>query len=138
MRKSDGEAQRKSSLSDCTWLERWVWILIFETFEIPNSFREPGSSLYFLYILIFLFSFFFIHIFFLYLFLSFFYYSPWTLNCIVPTSSPMLRCLLVLGQRGDRDKVDTRNIFPFGEILEIFNLGTILGSSLNWRSILTW
>jgi uncharacterized protein YjhX (UPF0386 family) len=26
MAKSDPEAQRKSSLSDCTWLEKRVWI----------------------------------------------------------------------------------------------------------------
>jgi hypothetical protein len=26
MTKRDPEVQRKSSLSDCTWLERWVWI----------------------------------------------------------------------------------------------------------------
>jgi hypothetical protein len=37
MAKSDPEAQRKSSLSDCTWLERGVWILNLETFEIPNA-----------------------------------------------------------------------------------------------------
>jgi hypothetical protein len=37
MAKSDPEAQSKSSLSDCTWLERWVWILNLETFEIPNA-----------------------------------------------------------------------------------------------------
>jgi hypothetical protein len=24
--KSDPGAQRKSSLSDCTWFEKWVWI----------------------------------------------------------------------------------------------------------------
>jgi hypothetical protein len=35
--KSDPEAQRKSSLSDFTWLERCVWILNLETFEIPNA-----------------------------------------------------------------------------------------------------
>jgi hypothetical protein len=36
----------------------------------------------------------------------------------------MLRRLLVLGQIGDKDKVGIGNI-SFGEILEIFNLGTI-------------
>jgi hypothetical protein len=39
-------------------------------------------------------------------------------NCIVPTSSPMLRCLLVLGQRGDRDKVGTGNTFPLERYLK--------------------
>jgi hypothetical protein len=48
----------------------------------------------------------------------FFICSPWTLNCILPTSSPMLRRLLVLGQRGDRDKVGTRNIFPLERYLK--------------------
>jgi hypothetical protein len=32
MAKSDPEAQTKSSLSDCTWLERWVWVLILKSF----------------------------------------------------------------------------------------------------------
>jgi hypothetical protein len=38
--RSDPKAQRKSSLSDCTWLERYVWILNLETFEIPNALLE--------------------------------------------------------------------------------------------------
>jgi hypothetical protein len=37
MAKSDPEAQRKSLLSDCTWLEKLVWILNLETFEILNA-----------------------------------------------------------------------------------------------------
>jgi hypothetical protein len=45
------------------------------------------------------------------------------------TSSAMLRRLLVLEQRGVRDKVGTRIMLSFGEILEIFILGTILRSS---------
>jgi hypothetical protein len=48
----------------------------------------------------------------------FFICSPWTLNCIIPTSSPMLRRLHVLGQRGDRDKIGTRNIFPLERYLK--------------------
>jgi hypothetical protein len=54
MAKSDSKAQRKSSLSYCTWLERRVWILNLEA-EIPNAFRELGVHfiIYFLYILIF-------------------------------------------------------------------------------------
>jgi hypothetical protein len=48
----------------------------------------------------------------------------------VPTSSPMLRRLLVLRQRGDRDKVGTRNIFP----LERYLKSSILAPScvLSW------
>jgi hypothetical protein len=44
--------------------------------------------------------------------------------------------LLVLEQRGDRDKVGTRNIFPLERYFEIFNLVTILQSSLNYQPIL--
>jgi hypothetical protein len=33
--------------------------------------------------------------------------------------------LLVLGQRGDRDKVGPGNTYSFGEILEIFNNGIV-------------
>jgi hypothetical protein len=66
-------------------------------------------SFFLFFILIFSFIFFFHH---------FFICSPWTLNCIVPTSSPMVRCLLVLRQRGDRDKVGTRNIFPWERYLK--------------------
>jgi hypothetical protein len=39
-------------------------------------------------------------------------------NCIVPTTSPMLRRLLVLRQRGDRDKVGTLNTFPLERYLK--------------------
>jgi hypothetical protein len=87
-------------------------------------FREPGSSLYFICIHthIFCLSFFihfFLYIHFFLFFLShFFICSPWTLNCIVPTSFPMLRRLLVLGQKGDRDKVSNRNIFPLERYLK--------------------
>jgi hypothetical protein len=45
MAKSDPEAQRKSLLSDCTWLEIWVWILSLETLRFLMHFRELGSSL---------------------------------------------------------------------------------------------
>jgi hypothetical protein len=38
--------------------------------------------------------------------------------CMVPTSPPLLRRLLFLGQRGDRDKVGTRNIFPLERYLK--------------------
>jgi hypothetical protein len=99
-----------------------------ESLKFLMHFRELGSSLYFIfisYILIYIFSF--LIFFFLYthffLFLSFFFFfffsfsfsilPPFELyNYIVPTSSPMLRRLLVLEQRGDRDKVGTENSFP--------------------------
>jgi hypothetical protein len=74
MAKSDPEAQRKSSLSDCTWLENEYGSFNLETLKFLMHFREPGSSLYFI----------------LY-----------------------------------------HTYFSFREILEIFNLGTILQSSLN-------
>jgi hypothetical protein len=74
MAKSDPEAQRKSSLSDCTWLEKMsLDLLNLETLKFLTHFREPGSSLYFIFIsyilIFFLFSYF--------LFLSFsFLFSP--------------------------------------------------------------
>jgi hypothetical protein len=113
--KSDLEAQRKSSLSDCTWLEKLVWILNLKLLRFLMHSRELGSSLYFIFITSYIYIY--IYISFLLLFLSFFFHhfficSPWTLNCVAPTSSPMLRRLLILGQRGDRDKVGTIKNFP--------------------------
>jgi hypothetical protein len=63
MAKSDPKAQRKSSLSDCIWLENEYGSFNLEALKFLMHFREPGSSLYFIfisYILIyfFLFSFF--------------------------------------------------------------------------------
>jgi hypothetical protein len=80
MAKSDPEVQRKSSLSDCTWLENKFGSFHLETLKFLMHFRELGSSLYFIfisYILIF-FSFliifsFYTHTFF---FLFFFICSP--------------------------------------------------------------
>jgi hypothetical protein len=114
MEKSGPEAQRKSSLSDCTWLENEYGSFTLEALKFLMHFRQPGSSLYFIFTHTHFFSF--SHIFFLsfFFFLSFshfffflssqfFLFAPlWTLNCIVPTSSPLLRRLLVLGQRGDK------------------------------------
>jgi hypothetical protein len=48
MAKSDPEAQRKSSLSDCTWLENEFGYFNFEALKFLMHFREPGSSLYFI------------------------------------------------------------------------------------------
>jgi hypothetical protein len=74
MAKSDPEAQRKSSLSDCTWLGNEFGSFNLESLKFLMHFREPGSSLFlFLYILIF-FLFFFPHTYTfssLFLFLSF-------------------------------------------------------------------
>jgi hypothetical protein len=80
MAKSDPEAQKKSSLSDCTWLENEYESFKSLNLEFLMHFREPGSSLYFIfisYILIFFifFSFSHTHIFVLPLFFSFFSFS---------------------------------------------------------------
>jgi hypothetical protein len=75
MAKSDLEAQRKSSLSDCTWLENEYGSFNLETLKFLMHFREPGSSLYFYfytYSYFFLLSFFLIHILFLLYFFFFF------------------------------------------------------------------
>jgi hypothetical protein len=47
MAKSDPEAQRKSSLSDCTWSENEYGSFNLEALKFLMHFREPGSSLYF-------------------------------------------------------------------------------------------
>jgi hypothetical protein len=44
--KGDPEAQRKSSLSDCTWLENDNGSFKLEALNFLMHFREPGSSLY--------------------------------------------------------------------------------------------
>jgi hypothetical protein len=75
MTKSDPEAQRKSSLSDCTWLENEYGSFNLETLKFLMHFREPGSSLYFIFTHTHIFSFFCFshaHIFVLSLFFSFF------------------------------------------------------------------
>jgi hypothetical protein len=79
MAKSDLEAQRKSSLSDCTWLENEFGCFNLESLKFLMHFREPGSSLYFIfisYILIFYFFYFFshTHIYVLSSFFSFFFF----------------------------------------------------------------
>jgi hypothetical protein len=47
MAKSDLEAQRKSSLSDCTWLVNEYGSFNLEALKFLMHFREPGSSFYF-------------------------------------------------------------------------------------------
>jgi hypothetical protein len=49
MAKSDPEAQRKSSLSDCTWLENEFGSFNLEAFKVLMHFRGPESSLYFIF-----------------------------------------------------------------------------------------
>jgi hypothetical protein len=49
MAKSDPEAQKKSSLSYCTWLENEFGSFNLETLKFLMHFREPGSSLYFIF-----------------------------------------------------------------------------------------
>jgi hypothetical protein len=56
MAKSDPEAQRKSSLSDCTWLENQFGSFSLETLKFLMHFWEPGSSLYFIHNHFFFFS----------------------------------------------------------------------------------
>jgi hypothetical protein len=85
MAKSDLEAQRKSSLSDCTWLENDYGSFNLEALKFLMHFREPGSSFYFifthahifsLFSYIHIFLFFFILIFFLFLSHQFFLFAP--------------------------------------------------------------
>jgi hypothetical protein len=68
--KSDPEAQRKSSLSDCTWLENEYGSFNLEALKFVMHFRELGSSLYFIFTHTHIFSFFLTYIFFFF-FLSF-------------------------------------------------------------------
>jgi hypothetical protein len=74
MAKNDPEAQRKTSVSDCTWLENEYGSFNLETLKFLMHFREPGSLLYSTYSHFFLFLihifFLYTHFFFLFLFLS--------------------------------------------------------------------
>jgi hypothetical protein len=73
MAKSDPEAQRKSSLSDCTWLENEYGSFNLEALKFLMHFREPGSSLYFIFTHTHIFLFFsYVYIYFFFLFLIFF------------------------------------------------------------------
>jgi hypothetical protein len=83
MSKSDTEAQRKSSLSDCTWLENEYESFNLEALKFLMHFREPGSLFYFTYSHSFLFSYTYIFFIYFFFFLShqiFFICSPWTLK----------------------------------------------------------
>jgi hypothetical protein len=79
MAKSDPETQRNFSLSDCTWLERWVWILNLKHLRFLIHFREPGSLLYFIFINSYFLSYIFF-LFFLHLFLFFFIHIIFSLT----------------------------------------------------------
>jgi hypothetical protein len=78
MAKSDPEAQRKSSLSDYTWLENEYGSFNLEALKFLMHFREPGSSLYFIFTKLIFFFFSYICFFFLSFFFSykFFICSP--------------------------------------------------------------
>jgi hypothetical protein len=69
MAKSDPEAQRKSSLLDCTWFEYEYCSFNLEALKFLMYFREPGSLFYF-----YSYSHFFLFLFFSYIF-SFFFLS---------------------------------------------------------------
>jgi hypothetical protein len=58
MVKNDPEAQKKSSLSDCTRLENERGSFNLETLKFLMHFRELGSSLYFIFTHTHIFSFF--------------------------------------------------------------------------------
>jgi cellulose synthase/poly-beta-1,6-N-acetylglucosamine synthase-like glycosyltransferase len=100
MAKSDPDAQRKSSLSDCTWLENEYGSFNLEALKFLMHFREPGSSLYFYIIhthIFFSFSYFFLytHFFlllsFFFSFIHFFYLLP--LNSKIALYLPPPPCL---------------------------------------------
>jgi hypothetical protein len=76
MAKSDPEAQRKSSLSDCTWLKNEYGSFNLEALKFLMHFREPRSSLYFYF---YTYSYFFLFL--IFLFISFFLSFLFFLNC---------------------------------------------------------
>jgi hypothetical protein len=106
---SDPEAQRKSSLSDCTWLENEFGSFNLETLKFLMHFREPGSSLYFIFTQLIFFSFSHTYIFlflslshfFLFFFLiNFFICSP--LNSKIALYLPPPPCLDIARPRAKR------------------------------------
>jgi cellulose synthase/poly-beta-1,6-N-acetylglucosamine synthase-like glycosyltransferase len=86
MTKSDPEAQRKPSSSDCTWLESEYGSFNLEALKFLMHFREPESSLYFYFYTYSFFLFFSYISFFLFLIFFFFFlikilFAPlWTLK----------------------------------------------------------
>jgi hypothetical protein len=106
-----------------------------EALKFLMHFREPGSSLYFIFIsyilicfshhffsLYSLFFFFFLSFSHFFVFFSFSIFSNllpfWTLKLHCTYLLPMLRSLLVLEQRGHRDKVGTENTFHLERYLK--------------------
>jgi hypothetical protein len=103
-----------------------------EALKFLIHYREPGSSIYFIFththifsFLIFFFIltffFFFLSFFSFFLFLShqFFLFSPlWTMKWHCTYLLPHAKTLLVLGQKSDRDKVGTGNTFPLERYLK--------------------
>jgi hypothetical protein len=86
MAKSDPEAQRKYSLSDCTWFENKFGSFNLQALKFLMHFRELGSSLYFFLVLTFfsfshtyIFSFSLYSFFFLFLSFSLFLFPPFEL-----------------------------------------------------------
>jgi hypothetical protein len=122
MAKSDPEAQRKSSLSDCTWLENEYGSFDLEALKFLMHFREPGSSLFFIFTHTHTFSFFSYFSFFLsfFLFSIFFFFlshknficSP--LNSRIASYLPPPPCLDICSPSSKEviNKVGTRSIFP--------------------------
>jgi hypothetical protein len=108
MAKSDPEAQRKSSLSDCTWLEYEYGSFNLEALKFLMHFREPGSSFIFTHTHIFsfshtyiyFFSFFFLSHFssFSFFFIKNFYLLP--LNSKITLYLPPPPCLDVCSSSG--------------------------------------
>jgi hypothetical protein len=107
MAKSDLEAQRKSSLSDCTWLENEFVSFNLESLKFLMHFREPRSLLYFIFthIHIFFLSFLLIHIFFLFLSHQFLICSP--LNSKIALYLPPPPCLDVCSS-SDKEVIEIR------------------------------
>jgi hypothetical protein len=111
MSKSDPEAQRKSSLSDCTWLENEYGSFNLEALKFLMHFIDPGRLLYFIftsYIYIFFFSSFFSYFgsFFIFLIFSFsfssnFFYSL-PLNSKIALYLPPPPCLDVARPQAKR------------------------------------
>jgi hypothetical protein len=110
MAKSDPEAQRKSSLSDCTWLENEYGFFNLETLKFLMHFRDPRSSLYFILILIlFLFliyifssSFFFLFLIFFFSFSSKIVFNLLPLNSKITLYLPPPPCLDVARPQAKR------------------------------------
>jgi hypothetical protein len=88
MAKSDPEARRKSSLSDCTWLENEFGSFNLEALKFLMHFRELGSSLYFIFTHAHIFSFL-IHIFSFSLYSSFFSFLSFFLFLITFLFAPL-------------------------------------------------